>query len=138
MGRHGYLQRGLGAVKGFALVMAVGAMAAAMAPLVAKAEPQVLTDPQMDAVTAAAGVVHLNLPAITVIVLNIPDINVTAHLNLGNILGSNNVIAPKVISQVAVATSVGIAICGVCSGGFPQVEASAFASNGFFTRHGLP
>lgn len=125
-------------MKGLALVIALSALAVAIAPSVARAEPQVLTDSQMDAVTAAAGIIHLNLPAISMIVLNVPDINVTANLNLGNILGSNNVIAPKVITQVAVATSVGIAVCGVCSGGFPQVAASAFASNSSFTRHHLP
>ena len=117
--------------------MALGAMLTALAPSVAKAEPQLLTDSQMDRVTAT-GVVHLNLPAISVIVLNIPDINITANLNVGDILEDNNVTARNVITQVAVATSVGIAVCGICSGGFPQVAVSAFASNRFFTRHYLP
>jgi hypothetical protein len=137
-GRHGYLQRGLSVVKEIALVMALGAMSAALAPSVARADPQVLTDAQMDAVTAAAGVVHLNLPPISVIVLNVPDINITANLHLGDILENNNVTARNIITQVAVATTVGIAVCGICPGGFPQVTGSAFALNNFFTRHSLP
>jgi hypothetical protein len=125
-------------MKGIALVMALGAMCAVMAPSVARADPQVLTDAQMDAVTAAAGVVHLNLPAISVIVLNIPDINITANLDLGDIVVEhNNIIARNVITQVAVATNVGIAVCGVCFGSSPQVASSAFVFNSF-TRHGLP
>jgi hypothetical protein len=129
----------LNAVKGIALVVALGAISATIAPSVARAEPQVLTEAQMDAVTAAAGIVHLNLPAISVIVLNIPDINVTANLNLGDIVVEhNNVIARNVITQVAVATNVGIAVCGVCFGSSPQVASSAFVFNSFLTRHALP
>ena len=119
--------------------MALGAMVAAMAPSVARAEPRVLTDSQMDAVTAAAGFAHLNLPAIGVILLNVPDINVTANIHLGDIVIANrNVVARKVITQVGVATRVGIAICGVCFGSSPQVANSAFVSNSFFARHELP
>ena len=120
------------------LVMVLGAMAAAAAPSVAKAEPQVLTASQMDAV-AAAGVVHLNLPAVSVIVLNVPDINVTANVNPGDIVVENdNVIARNVITQLAVATTVGIAVCGVCFGSSPQVTGTALAFNSFFNRHDLP
>jgi hypothetical protein len=114
-------------------------MALTIVPWAAKAEPQVLTDAQMDAVTAAAGVVHLNMPTITVIVLNVPDIQVIANIDLGDIIVENrNVVGRNVITQVAVATSVGISICGVCLGGFPQVAASAFAFNSQIGWPGLP
>jgi hypothetical protein len=114
-------------------------MSAAVAPVVARADPQVLTDPQMDAVTAAAGIVHLNLPAISVIVLNIPEINITAPLNLGAIAVEHDIVrAQKVISQVAIATSVGIAVCGLCFGGAPQVAVSADVFNSVFNRYDLP
>lgn len=126
-------------MKAIALAGALGALPVATVPCVAKAEPQVLTEAQMDAVTAAAGIVHLNLPAISVIVLNVPDINITANLNLGDIIVEhNNVIARNVITQVAVATNVGIAVCGVCFGSPPQVANSAFVFNSFLTRPGLP
>lgn len=126
-------------MKGIALAVALGVASGTMAPLVAKAEPQLLTDAQMDAVTAAAGVVHLNLPTITVIVLNVPDIQVIANIDLGDIIVENrNVVARNVITQVAVATTVGISICGVCLGGFPQVAATAFAFNSQIAWPGLP
>lgn len=125
-------------MKRLAFVLALGAISTALAPLVAKAEPQVLTASQMDTVTAA-GVIHLNLPVFSVILLNVPNIEVTANLNLGDIVVKNNhVIANKVITQVAVATTVGIAACGICLGSPPQVTATASAFNTFFTRQGLP
>jgi hypothetical protein len=123
----GFRHQGQETMKGIALVLALGAMSAALAPFVAKADPQVLTAAQMDAVTAA-GVVHLNLPSLSVIVLHIPDV----HVNLDDF-----VVESGATAQVAVATTVGIAVCGVCLSGSPQVVATASALNGYLAWPGL-
>jgi hypothetical protein len=125
-------------MRGIALALSLGMMSVATAPGLAKADPQVLTAAQMDAVTAAGGIVHLNLPTFSVIVLNIPDIRVIANVDLGDIVVQNrNVVARSVITQVAVATTVGITVCGFCLGGSPQVVGTAIAIGGPVSWPGL-
>jgi hypothetical protein len=125
-------------MRGIALALTLGVMSVATAPGLAKADPQVLTAAQMDAVTAAGGIVHLNLPTFSVIVLNIPDIRVIANVDLGDIVVQNrNVVARSLITQVAVATTVGITVCGFCLGGSLQVVGTAFAVGGPVSWPGL-
>ena len=74
----------------------------------------------------------------SVIVLNIPNIQVIANVDLGDIVVQNrNVVAQSVITQVAVATTVGITVCGFCLGGSPQVVGTAFAFGGHVSWPGL-
>ena len=125
-------------MRGIALALTLGVMSVATAPGPAKADPQVLTAAQMDAVTAAGGIVHLNLPTFSVIVLNIPDIRVIANVDLGDIVVQNrNVVARSLITQVAVATTVGITVCGFCLGGSLQVVGTALAVGGPVSWPGL-
>ena len=82
---------------------AFGAVAfVATAPVAADAEPMVLTNSQMEAVTAAALV----------------EVNIPINLNLA------------VTTQVANAIALAFATCGVCTDGAPA--AASFASAGNF------
>ena len=121
-------------MRGMGLVMALGAISAMLAPLAAKAESQVLTTSQMDAVTAA-GVVHLNMP-ISVIVLNITEVSVTADVVLGD--SDNETTISNGVPVAATATIGGTAVCAICWGSFPQVVSSAIVLNNYFSLQALP
>ena len=121
-------------MRGMGFVMALGAISATLAPFVARAEPQVLTASQMDWVTAA-GVVHLNMP-LSIIVLNITEVNVTADVFLGE--GVNEATITSQVTVAATATIGGTAVCGVCWGSFPQMVRPANASSNNFIRQALP
>jgi hypothetical protein len=75
----------------------------AVAPLVAKAEPVMLTASQMDSVTAAA-LIEVNIP-----------INILVQTNL--------------TTQVANAIALAFATCGVCTGAAPSASSLASAVN---------
>ena len=82
-----------------AAVVAVAFVAAT--PIAADAEPMMLTDSQLEAVTAAALV----------------EVNIPINLNLA------------ITTQVANAIALAFAICGVCTDGAPAAASLASAGN---------
>lgn len=76
--------------------------AAVITPVVANAEPMMLTATQMDSITAAA---------------QVPEINVNVVVQTIN------------VTQIANAIALSFAICGVCDDGAPAATSLAAADN---------